>query len=570
MSQLRVQALSSYVRYDLHMQGIDFSVPSIGGPGFRTSDVAGSRLVSSLTKKLADDVSQDAEMRALKKFVGVNNQCLLWELSPCRSLVEDVILGEVRQLLWGFWFPGRNSPDSSSLCDNAYDLLRVGRMGPGASLGSSGDDFYSKLFAGPLTASNTLLYSLYSHYVKCYPRWLGAESLRHQLYGKALVVKHNRLSFVPKDNDICRTICTEPSLNMYFQLGLGNLLTRRLRSLWGVDLATQPKINRAFARRSSFDNSLATIDLSSASDSMSMSMLRWALPKQFFELLGNLRSESSMLPDGSLLPLNMVSTMGNGFTFPLQTILFTAVVRAVYYVMGIIPHSGELGNLGVFGDDIICTRESARMVIRTLELLGFNVNAEKSFCDGFFRESCGLDAYKGVDVRGVYLKEINETTPYVLFNRLNIWSTKTGIPLPTTQRYLLSCARFLPVPPCESDAAGFKVPLSLHTARRYDRNLSHVYFRVEPVSKNLIFSDQAIGVPKSERTRILNPDGAYLSFLGGYIENGRTAIRFAKGEKRRYRRRKAVSPFWGWTAVESAEAEIDPAQWQTACLLNFG
>jgi len=460
MAVFTASTLYRCVSDDLAEQGL-FESPVFGYPDGTVREVAAARLLESVLKKFPDNVAPDADRLALEKFRQVNSECLEWKLSDSRSLVEDVILGEVRECLYRFWFKGE--APGTSLVEDPSTLLSSAYMGPGASMGASGTDFYSKLFAGRITCTSPILYKLYSGWVKGYPLWAESEETRFAHAGQPLLVDHNLLSFVPKDNRVSRVICTEPSLNMYYQLGLKGVLESRIRSFFGIDFAWQQEINRLLAKRSSLDDRLSTIDLSSASDSVSSKMLHWLLPKPFYGLLMLLRSKNTRLPSGEIVPLGMISSMGNGFTFPLQTLIFAAVLRAVYKVMGVIPvpppRGADLCNYAVYGYDIICCRETAGMVIRTLQLLGFNVNKEKSFVEGPFKESCGLDAYRGHDVRGVYLKEVSRLTPHVMFNRLVDWSAKTGLCLPSTFRYLLSCGEYLPVPLWESDAAGFKIPL---------------------------------------------------------------------------------------------------------------
>jgi len=57
----------------------------------------------------------------------------------------------------------------------------------------------------------------------------------------------------------------------------------------------------------------------------------------------------------------------------------------------------------VYGDDIIVPSESYDMVSWALECFGFQVNPEKSFSTGPFRESCGTDAFAGTNVRPIFV-----------------------------------------------------------------------------------------------------------------------------------------------------------------------
>jgi hypothetical protein len=89
-------------------------------------------------------------------------------------------------------------------------------------------------------------------------------------------------------------------------------------------------------------------------------------------------------------------SMGNGFCFPLQTLLFASVCFAAGMISSQDPY-----DFRVYGDDIIVRQDRALLVIELLSELGFRLNRDKSFLFGPFRESCGADWYKGQDVRPV-------------------------------------------------------------------------------------------------------------------------------------------------------------------------
>lgn len=121
-----------------------------------------------------------------------------------------------------------------------------------------------------------------------------------------------------------------------------------------------------------------------------------------------------------------------------------------------------VGTGGFFGDDIVVVAQAYQPLCRLLELLGFEVNTEKSFDDGPFRESCGSDWFSGHFVRGIYIKSLRTSQDkLVAFNRLAYWSAYTGVPLNNTLKLLyewIPPADRLRVPLHEDDAAGLKVP----------------------------------------------------------------------------------------------------------------
>ncbi|UUW21239.1 MAG: RNA replicase beta chain [Sanya fiers-like virus 10] len=205
----------------------------------------------------------------------------------------------------------------------------------------------------------------------------------------------NRVTFVPKNAKTFRTIAVEPHLNGYAQLGIASLLRRRLRRV-GIDLTVQADVNRWFASVAEEWN-LATIDLSAASDTVSRQIVWALLPEAWAQLLDTARCHYGVL-DGVEFEYEKFSSMGNGFTFELETLLFYALARA----------SGSHEALtAVFGDDIICESQVAGHLIDVLDFCGFKVNGDKTFLDGAFRESCGRDYFRGEDVRPFFWKDLD-------------------------------------------------------------------------------------------------------------------------------------------------------------------
>jgi len=377
-------------------------------------------------------------------------------------------------------------------------------------------------------------------------------------------------------------------------------LEERLKFHFGIDLAEQPYINRELARIGSMNDDLVTIDLSSASDTIGYKMLQDALPRETFMWFDFLRSPSVQLPDGSVEKLHMISSMGNGFTFPLETVIFTCVVAAVYRIMGIpmkrtqyswdlspreLAHRTglkrrfghefkdelcqarwEYGNFGVFGDDIIVTKEASRLVCRLLRLLGFQVNSDKSFFEGPFRESCGGDFFQGVPTRGVYIKSLRSmASRYVAINRLNEWSAVTGIQLPRAVRYLVKTVRKIYVPLHEADDAGIKVASRLVSYLQCEvTGKPHIksepifgtvlYKRWAPIPSQLEYDPDQDRIFGYGRRRHVNADGLLTTFLRGDIERYRWGVR---NDNPRYRPQKALSLYWDRVVTGGKQFPVD-------------
>lgn len=228
------------------------------------------------------------------------------------------------------------------------------------------------------------------------------------------IVRGNRFTSVPKDSSKNRGICVEPSLNLAYQLPVGGLFKARLREA-GIDLWTGQEKHRLLARRASVDGSLATIDLSNASDTIATSVVKALLPTGWFDLLSDLRSPLTRMDDGSWVKLEKFSSMGNGFTFELETLIFLSICCACAKMNGYDWESEIRANrISVYGDDIIVPVEYAQDVLTALQFFGFTPNRKKTFIEGPFRESCGGDFFNGVDVRPFYLKELpNEPSQWI-------------------------------------------------------------------------------------------------------------------------------------------------------------
>lgn len=531
------------------------------------SKAAAQSLLNSFYKKFVAREEKDAEQRALDKFITINDRCKNFEV-PVLSEEQSIFFGTLQRVLEKWYV---RSPLGSL---SFGSILDHGRVGPGASLKARGDDFYTKLFDSPLSCTKAGLFTVYKQYIGASPRWESAENLRQSTYGAALVVEGNTLSFVPKTNAIKRTICTEPTLNMMYQLGLGFWIEDCLRRETGIDLGIQPEKNRELARIGSISGSFGTIDLESASDSLALKMLERVLPRGLLSWLTLFRSPVSRIR-GKQVELQMVSTMGNGFTFPLQTLLFAAVVVATAICEGftlVYPRGNRLGNFGVFGDDIIVRSPLYAKVVSNLELLGFVVNRSKSFNEGPFRESCGHDYYNGQNIRGVYVKSLTSVQDrFVLLNRLLDFTARTGIPVSNVFRALRRTVPDLPVPLAENDDAGLRTPYTFLRRRIRDRDCQSIRYKrwvAKSFTIDVVDKDGGyIRVPKGEKRRSFNYDGLLIAFLRGGLIEHRSAIRL---DRTRYSIRTGISP--NWDMIPMGLGEIAPrvglAALETSFLLN--
>jgi hypothetical protein len=251
---------------------------------------------------------------------------------------------------------------------------------------------------------------IFEEAISLMPGWLRAQT---DLSVK--IVPGNVLFTVPKKTDIDRCACKEPDINMFLQKGVGDFIRRRLRT-HGIDLNDQTT-NQSLARVGSIDDSLSTLDLSSASDSVSTEFVRLMLPLTWFVHLDALRCEITQI--GSYEHRNhMFSSMGNGFTFELESLLFYTLARAVAFF------TGTRGKISIYGDDIICPRAMSYDLIHVLGYFGFSTNEEKSFVSGPVRESCGGHYYNGLDITPFFIRAPISTMMDIIHmaNSLRKWA----------------------------------------------------------------------------------------------------------------------------------------------------
>lgn len=221
------------------------------------------------------------------------------------------------------------------------------------------------------------------------------------------IVEANRMVMVPKTVKTHRPIAAEPTLNSYIQQGVGRYIRRRLKR-FGVDLDDQT-INQDLARIAK-DWGLSTLDLSSASDTLCANLVKLLLPREWFELLDDLRCKFTSYK-GRRFMLSKFSSMGNAYTFELESLIFYSLLFAAC----------SAGVISVYGDDLVVHDDDYRSTVEVLTWAGFIVNGHKSFTgDSSFYESCGKHYFDGQEVTPCFQKDVcSRPHDYVrLHNRL--------------------------------------------------------------------------------------------------------------------------------------------------------
>jgi len=338
-----------------------------------------------------------AKFKQAEEACGVANQWLVgWEMYTRFSLDVWRRARAICHSILGTRVPWDELPHGCS-------------FGPGASLGLP-----------RRKASHANKWEFSSHitdaalpYYEAFRRWSNID-----LPVELSIVDGNRVTTVPKSWKTHRTIAIEPDWNAFLQRGVGVAIRRRLRKI-GLLKPDAQKTHQELAQLGSATGFLATLDLSMASDSVSLALCEALLPTEWFKWIVDLRSPRGYMTGGEVVDYAKVSSMGNGFTFELETLLFYCLVSACF-------DKGDRAYISVYGDDIICPARKAERVMEILAEAGFSLNRDKSFWKGPFRESCGGHYWRGTDVTPFYLDGHPERfgDAINLHNKMLVWNER--------------------------------------------------------------------------------------------------------------------------------------------------
>lgn len=295
------------------------------------------------------------------------------------------------------------------------------KYGPGATITTKKKDASARIKLGaPLGCSHELfryahifmseLPDLALHHGEVVNTWTDSVGDTYYDVEVTFQIEFGRLEFVPKDALKFRTIIVEPSVNTLFQQGLGKEVRKCLKKA-GVDLDNGWERNKHLAYVSSIINRDATIDFRTASDTSATQMVAFLTPDDWYVLFALART-GVVTYEGLPIRLEKFSTMGNSFTFELESLIFWALAWSTCKFLKL-----EVQNLAIFGDDLVIPKEAVPLAELVFAFCGFSFNMEKSFVDGPFRESCGSDFYMGINIRPYYQKNlITGETLFTLHN----------------------------------------------------------------------------------------------------------------------------------------------------------
>jgi len=333
-----------------------------------------------------------------------------------RSVIESFV--RTQEELENIEFP----PEVEPVIRKARDIISrifhginvrdiVPRHGPGAV--ATGERAGEKSNFSRIYAHTEVVYPFTEYYMLGLNQvvdqfdWL--QSLTVLEHGTAEVV------LVPKDSRGPRLISKEPLELQWIQQGIQKQLYAWIeKHPWTSSFVnfTDQTRNRMLALASSRSNEYVTLDMKDASDRVTLRLV-----ERLFEGVPNLlealkasRSGFTRLPDGREVKLATFAPMGSACCFPIEAMCFYALAAAVISSRRSLEVRGRyqkyLPYLGiyVYGDDIIVRREDYPPLLTVFPKVGLRFNQDKCCVGRFFRESCGCDAFDGVEVTPIRLR----------------------------------------------------------------------------------------------------------------------------------------------------------------------
>jgi hypothetical protein len=292
--------------------------------------------------------------------------------------------------------------------------LKVPKHGPGRvsnlPRGKSKSDFHF----WPAKLDGIFPFDLYATHN------LGYDSIEGD--GVLTYVNHehpSKLIAVPKTATGPRLIGSEPNYYQWCQQLIRSQLEEIVKSTplrHSITFGDQ-RPNRKLALEGSITGALATVDLKSASDRLSC----WTIERAFRAnetLIERIHSTRTRTMTNSVnnafgtIKLRKCFTQGSACTFPVQTIVYSMLCVAAVLIsrrekLTTKNINAACRKVRVFGDDLIIPSDALVKLTEILSFVQLKVNLAKTFHQGRFRESCGLDVFDGVDVTPARIKRLS-------------------------------------------------------------------------------------------------------------------------------------------------------------------
>ncbi len=357
------------------------------------------RQLTLMFEKMSDECSNARNQAALKRYVECENEL---RRAPDLNPSDSEGFSRIARLLW------------SDLFQLVDEDIYYGRLTPKHGPGKTAD----RLNGNAKWTQHVWPERLQEEF--CFSEFLvpsqryTAEASDRIMFVEPGSETPVRVVTVPKTLKTPRIIAIEPTAMQYAQQAILGSIVEHVeeltvpRELIGF-LHQEP--NRLLAEKGSRDGSLATLDMKEASDRVSNQHVRLLL-KDFpnlFRAVDSCRSRKADVRGFGVYRLAKFASMGSALCFPFEAIVFMTLVflgieRELNRPLTKDDIQSFLGQVRVYGDDIIVPVEFVSSVSTVLGDFGHQVNVGKSFWNGKFRESCGGDYYDGIDITVIRLR----------------------------------------------------------------------------------------------------------------------------------------------------------------------
>lgn len=350
------------------------------------------RQLTLLFSKVSIRCSPEREQRALAKYMDCE-ETVRRNDSICLAEPDRLQrFGRIGRMLW--------ADVLSKIDSRVYQEGVIPRHGPGATA--------DKLRSN--AKYNQLLWT--RRLEEIFPHWenlIPSESFLDRVDGVTILEPGDelpvRVILVPKTLKTPRIIAIEPTCMQYMQQGILGVIVDEFAKFDNTRdfvMFKSQEPNQRLARQGSLTGTLATLDLSEASDRVSNRHVSLLLAnhRELRRAVDATRSLKADVPGFGLVDLAKFASMGSALCFPFEALVFATAVfvgieQALKRPLNLWDINQLRGKVRVYGDDIIVPTEYVQPVIAALESYGFKVNAAKSFWTGLFRESCGKEFYAG-------------------------------------------------------------------------------------------------------------------------------------------------------------------------------
>jgi len=376
----------------------DSGMVAISGQEAQIEAVRAVRQVCFLFYKLELPYEPEVEAKVLRNFVDIDACLPLVDDNPIISLETTRALESARMAIW-------------YVLKDYSPLSAVPRHGPGAV--ATGEKPWEKYNFSRYYPKLDKEWSYSDYFFACYGHL--CDDLHRLEAMDTIHTPEAKVALVPKDSRGPRIISMEPLELQWIQQGvmrdLYSLMERPSSPTCGYVNFTNQEVNRRLALENSFDGPMVTMDLKDASDRVSSWLAKKLLPRHVFEKLDACRSEVTRLPDGSCIELRKFAPMGSGICFPIEALIFWALAVGTLKRIRRQRDMLTLPPVYVYGDDIVVHGDSYESIKQTYTDCFLAVNESKCCTGRFFRESCGMDAFKFSDVTPTRVKTLMSALP---------------------------------------------------------------------------------------------------------------------------------------------------------------